>query len=217
MDKASKKQEPQNQYQEDNLKVLEHLDEEKYKDIRAIIKSVEYLENETKSRILFRIVEFSHFDEDIKILALNRLFDLSSEKINLYKNNITDFQSNTELIKSMFEYLLECNEDLSENYEMIRDFIYSISVRFDNEDVKEHIVVKALSLINKVLEMTLNARESDTITNPELIKRASLLREMAEKFIRKIQLTNEVKNVIEQINVVIDDISVYCSIDSLSI
>lgn len=216
MDKASKKQEPQNQYQEDNLKVLAHLDEEKYKDINAVIESVEYLENETKSRILFRIVEFAHFDEDIKMLALNRLFALSPEKINLYKNNITDFQSNTELVKSMFEYLLESKEDLSENYEMVRDFIYSISVHFDDEDVQEHMVVRALSLTNKVLEMTLNARESDTITNPELVKRASLLREMAEKFIRKIQLTNEVKNVVEQINAVIEDISLYCSIDSLS-
>ena len=174
------------------------------------------MENETKSRILFRIVEFAHFDEDIKMLALNRLFALSPEKINLYKNNITDFQSNTELVKSMFEYLLESKEDLSENYEMVRDFIYSISVHFDDEDVQEHMVVRALSLTNKVLEMTLNARESDTITNPELVKRASLLREMAEKFIRKIQLTNEVKNVVEQINAVIEDISLYCSIDSLS-
>ena len=99
---------------------------------------------------------------------------------------------------------------------MVRDFIYSISVHFDDEDVQEHMVVRALSLTNKVLEMTLNARESDTITNPELVKRASLLREMAEKFIRKIQLTNEVKNVVEQINAVIEDISLYCSIDSLS-
>lgn len=217
MDKASKKQEPQSQYQEDNLKVLAHLDEEKYKDISAVVESVEYLENETKSRILYKVVEFAYFDEDIKMLALNRLFALSKEKIELYKNNIAAFQSSPKLIKSMFEYLLECQEDLSENYEMVRDFIYSISVRFDNEDVQEHTVVKALLLTNKILEMTLNARESDVITNPELVKRASLLRDMAEKFMSKIQLTDEVKNVIEQINGVINDISLYCSIECLSV
>lgn len=215
MDKSSKKQEPKYQYQEDNLKVLSHLDEEKYKDISAVIEAIEYLENETKSRILYRIVEFGHFDEDIKILALNRLFALTAEKIDLYKNNIQAFQSNTELIKSMFEYLIECQEDLSENYEMVRDFIYSISVRFENEDVQEHTVVKALSLTTKVLEMTLSAREMDAITNPELVKRASFFRDMAEKFINKIQLTDEVKCVIENINGVIEDISTYCSIESL--
>ena len=173
------------------------------------------MENETKSRILYRIVEFAHFDEDIKILALNRLFALTAEKIDLYKNNIQAFQSNTELIKSMFEYLIECQEDLSENYEMVRDFIYSISVRFENEDVQEHTVVKALSLTTKVLEMTLSARELDAITNPELVKRASFFRDMAEKFINKIQLTDEVKCIIENINGVIEDISTYCSIESL--
>lgn len=216
MDKASKKQEPQAQYQEDNLKVLAHLDEEKYKDISAVVESVEYLENETKSRILYRIVEFAYFDEKIKMLALNRLFALTPKKIELYKNNIAVFQSEHELIKSMFDYLLVCQEDLMNNYEMVRDFIYSISVHFDNDEVQEHTIVKALTLTNKILVLTLNARETDTITNPELVKRASLLRDMAEKFMSKIQLTDEVNNVIDQINGVIDDISLYCTITPLN-
>lgn len=216
MDKASKKQEPQAQYQEDNLKVLAHLDEEKYKDISAVVESVEYLENETKSRILYRIVEFAYFDEKIKMLALNRLFALTPKKIELYKNNIAVFQSEPELIKSMFDYLLVCQEDLMNNYEMVRDFIYSISVHFDNDEVQEHTIVKALTLTNKILVFTLNARETDTITNPELVKRASLLRDMAEKFMSKIQLTDEVNNVIDQINGIIDDISLYCTITPLN-
>ena len=217
MDKASKKQEPQAQYQEDNLKVLAHLDEEKYKDISAVVESIEYLENETKSRILYRIMEFAYFDEKIKMLALNRLFALTPKKIELYKNNIAVFQSEPELIKSMFEYLLVCQEDLMNNYEMVRDFIYSISVHFDNDEIQEHTIVKALTLTNKILVLTLNARETDIITNPELVKRASFLRDIAEKFMSKIQLTDEVKNVIDQINGVIDDISLYCTITSLNI
>ena len=215
MDKSSKKQEPKYQYQKDNLKVLVYLDEEKYKDINAVIEALEYLENETKSRILYRIVGFAHFDEDIKILALNRLFALSAEKMDLYKNNIQAFQSNKELRKSMFRHLIECHEDLSDNYEEVRDFICSISVRYENEDVQERTVVEALSLIAKVLGMTLSAREMDAITNPELVKRASFLRDMAEKFKNKIQSTDEVKSVIENINGVIEDISTYCSIESI--
>lgn len=217
MDKASKKQEPQCQYQEDNLKVLTQLDEGKYKDIEAIIESIDYLEDETKSRILCRIIEFAHFDETIKTLALNHLFALSSDKMNLYKSNMQVFQSNAELIKSMFEYLLECQENLSENYEIVRDFIYSISVRADNEDVQEYTVVKALILTHKVLEITLSDRETDVITNSELDRRTKCLREMAEKFTGKVQLTDEVKCIIEKINGVIDDISTYCSIKLISI
>lgn len=72
-------------------------------------------------------------------------------------------------------------------------------------------------MIKKVLETTLNDRESDTIANPELLNRAKFLRKMAEKYIKMIQITNEVSNVIEQINGVIDDISLYGSIDTLSI
>lgn len=215
MDKSSKKQEAQSQYQEDNLKVLDHLDEEKYKDINAVIESIEYLENETKSRILYRIIEFAQFDEAIKILALKRLFGFSSDKINLYKNNIQVFQSNTELITSMLKYLLDCEDDFSDDYEMVRDFLYSISVRFDNGDVQEHTIVKAILLTNKVLEMTLADREKDVITNPELVKRANLLTNMIDKFMKKIQLTDEVRNLIEKTNNVIDDISTYCSIKSI--
>ena len=62
MDKSTKKQEPNEQYQDDALKILTQLDEVNYPGLDAVIESAEYLEDEAKRRILKRVVDFSLHD-----------------------------------------------------------------------------------------------------------------------------------------------------------
>lgn len=215
MDKSSKKQEPENQYQEDSIKVLIHLDEKNYKDIDAVTESLKYLEDEIKSRILYRIIDFAHFDISAKTAALNCLFGMSEEKFSLYKNNITIFQSNEKLISAMLEYLLECKDDFYDEYKLVLEFLYSNSIHLDKENVPGHLVTKEILLINRILKMTLDARMDGKITNSDVFNRANELRDLLEKFFKMLELTDEVKDLKEHSNEVIDEIDIYASIENI--
>lgn len=212
MDRTSKKQEPEEQYQSDSLKVLDQLDEEQFKDLCAVIRSAEYLENETKCRILNRIIEFSQSDEKIKIIAIGKIFALSSDKIKLYEQNTQIFQNNQELVEYMLDYLVNNERVIKEYYNLIRDFVFSISISMKNQNIGEQVASKGVNLVSKLLEQSLEEREFNNITNSELKKRAQLLIDLANKFIHKMQDMKEKQEYMDKINDVLEEVSIYCRI-----
>lgn len=220
MDRATRTQEPQHQYQEDGLKILAQLDEEHFKDLEAVMEAAEYLENETKCRVLERIVAFTQNEdvsgkESVKILAVERLFALSSQKFKFYQENEQLFQNHQVLMKAMLTYLLEDKAAMIGNYEPIRDFVYSISVSMETHDLAEQTVLKGADLVSELLFQSLNERELETISNLELEKRAQLLRSLAVKLIDRQQDEEKKANYIDQMNDLIDAVCLYCEVPKI--
>lgn len=210
MDRTPKKQEPKEEYQKDALNVLIHLDEEKNNSLHAVIESSKYLEDKAKCRVLSRMIDFAQDDEDIKILAIKKIFDISFEKIKLYKENTNIFQNSQTLIKSMITYLLNETYVIKENYELIRDFVKSISVFVENKDDTNQISYKAVELVNQLLALSSEERYLENITNFELEVRAKLLRNLAIVFTSKIEDIKEKQKYIKSINENLEDISTFC-------
>ncbi len=215
MDKTKKRQEPKEVYQADSLKVLTHLDEASNKDLYAVIKSVEFLEDETKCRILERIVAFSQNDTDIKDLALSIIFALTDDKLKLYEENENAFQNSQILIKAMINYLLDNKLAIKGHYEIVRDFIKSVSVAVEKQDYVEQIASKGIELIKELLFQSLDERDNEKITNSELESRTQLLGGLTKDFFSKISDPDRKEKYHKEINELIDDISIFCGSDIL--
>lgn len=215
LDKGKKKNEPDAKYQEDGLKILEKMNEEEYKDLFAVIESVEYVEDERKCRILERIINFAQNDNSVKVSAMRKLFALSEDKIKLYTENTQMVQNNEDLLKDMLMYLLENASVYSKEYELIKEFMYAIAVSADSKDMSEHIADKCLDLILNLLEFSLNEREQENITNAELEKKAGLLVEIANKFINRIEDEEKLMEHVQKTNECLDNISIYCYVEQL--
>ena len=215
MDKSSKKLEPREQYQDDALKVLTQLDEGKYQGLYAVIESAEFLENTAKCRILERIVDFSQNGDTIKIVAVNKIFDLVGDKIKLYESNAQIFQNNNMLIKSMIDYLLNDAKVVSTNYELVRDFMKSISVSVEQLENVEPIVCKGIALICLLFSISLEERENEKITNLELKTRVQFLRSLSLDFIKYIESTEGRIQKKNDINDMLSDVSIYCEVDEI--
>ena len=215
MDRTMKKQEPKEKYQEDSLKVLIHIDEAKFKDLYAVINSAEFLEDETRKRILERIVIFSQDDETVKNLAVSKLFALTDEKLKLYEENEHMFQNSRILIEAMLNYLINNKASITGSYEIVRDFIKSVSVTIGDQDSVEQIALKGIELTEELMFQSLGERESEIITNPELEVRTKLLSGVVSDFFSKISDPNEKAKYKNEVNVLIEDISVFCGTDIL--
>ncbi|EOS40104.1 hypothetical protein D3Z53_20005 [Lachnospiraceae bacterium] len=215
MDKSTKKQEPKEQYQDDALKVLTQLNEEKYQGLYAVIESAEFLEDTIKCRILRRIVDFSQNNEKVKIEAINKLFALSNEKIRIYEANTQIFQNEQILIKSMSTYLLDNVSVISGNYKLIRDFVKSVSVSIDNQEDTEQVAYMGIELVQLLLSISLDERDSEYITNPELATRTQFLTGLAVEFVGHIQDTEKREMVIEKVNETLDDIAIFCEVEEI--
>lgn len=215
MDKGKKKKEPEAKYQEDSLKILEKMNEEEYKDLFAVIESVEYVEDERKCRILDRIINFSQNDDAVRVSAMRKLFALHDNKIKLYTENTQMVQNNEELMKDMLMYLLEDTAIYGAEYELIKEFLYAVAVAADSKDMSAHIAEKCLDLVLNLLEFALNERDQENITNAELEKRAGLLIEIAEKFINRIEDEEKLMELVQNIDECLDNISIYCYVKPL--
>ena len=215
MDKTTKRQDPKELYQEDSLKVLTHLDEANHKDLYAVINSAEFLEDETKCRILERVVAFSQDDEDVKDLAISKIFALTDAKLKLYEENEHVFQNSPILIKAMINYLLDNKSAISGNYEIVRDFIKSVSVVIEEQESVEQIASKGVELTEELLSQSLDERDNEKITNPELEVRTQLLSGVISDFFSKISDPDKKKKYKDEINTLIEDISIFCGTDIL--
>lgn len=215
MDKSTKRQEPQSgSYQEDNLKLLAQLDEEHYKGLNAVIEAAEFLEDEIKCRILQRVVDFAQ-DNNIRIVAIRKIFALSDNKMGLYEENINIFQNNYDLVKAMILYLLKDSAIVDKKYEIVRDFVYSISVSMEIQGFMEQISASALDLVIKLIESSLQSRDNEEITNAELDKRSQMLRELAIKFISAIQDHEEHNKYRNLLNEYINEIAIFCTVEKI--
>ena len=215
MDKSSKKQEPDEQYQEDALKILNHLDEEKYRGLYAVIESAEFLEDRAKCRILGRIVDFSQNDDKLKSVAINKIFALSEDKIRLYEANTQIFQNDIDLMKSMISYLLDVPAVISDKYALIRDFVKSVSVSAMRLEDAEQVVYRGIELVCSLLSISLDNREREEITNPELGARAQFLRGLAQDFVNCMQNTEKRNQKINEVNDILNEIAIYCEVKEL--
>lgn len=215
MDKTTKRQDPKELYQEDSLKVLTHLYEANYKDLYAVINSAEFLEDETKCRILERVVAFSQDDEEVKDLAISKIFALTDAKLKLYEENEHVFQNSPILIKAMMNYLLDNKLAISGNYEIVRDFIKSVSVAIEEQESVEQISSKGVELTEELLSQSLDERDNENITNPELEVRTQLLSGVISDFFSKISDPDKKKKYKDEINTLIEDISIFCGTDIL--
>ena len=213
IEKTSKKQEPTEIYQSDSIKLITHLEERKYKGLEAIIESAKYLEDIIKNRVLRRIVDFAPNDDSIRINALKALFSSSSEKIELYKENTQLFQSQSDLITEMINYILDGITELSTEYDLIREFLSSISTSIERIEDTEPIAYKGLNIVADLLAVSLEERECENITNAELSNRVATLTTLAKKLLKRINDDSEEKQtVIDTLNYNLDDISIYCNV-----
>lgn len=216
MDQSTQIQEPTEQYQKDNLKILTHLDEEKYNGLLAVIESAEYLDNVTKCRVLESVIELAKNDTAIKTCALRKIFAISDDKLKFYHEHTQLFQSNEALIKVLLNYFIDNPSEATANYEISRDFLKSISVTIEKKDDWEAIAYKGIALVEKLLADALEKREAEAITNYELEARASILRSIVIRFLNRIKDNSERKqNCIEDINIRLEDIGIYCLINQI--
>ena len=216
MDQSANTQEPTEQYQKDNMKVLTQLDEEKYNGLFAVIESAEYLDNETKCRILERVIEIAKNDIELKTHSLRKIFAISDDKLKFYYENTQLFQSNETLIKALLNYFIDNPKEATANYEISRDFLKSISVTIEKKDDTESIAYKGIEVVDNLLADSLEKREAEVITNYELESRAQLLRNIAFRFINRIKENSDIKqDCIEYINIRLEDIGIYCQVSPI--
>lgn len=216
MDKSTKKQKPEEEYQEDAFKLLLHLDEAKYQGLYAVLESAEHLDATAKYRVLKRIYDFTQNDIECKALAIKKLFLLSTEKIGLYETYMQFFQSNLLLIKTMLEYLLDNRAIIKDHYELFRDYMTSLSITIDKQSDVEMIVQQSLDVIHQLLLDSFEAREEESITNSELEKRALSLRGLAISFAKRMQNKEGCIQRVDGFNkTIVEDVSVYCEIKEI--
>ena len=216
MDQSTKNQEAREQALIDGLKILNQLDEVNNSGLYAVIDAAEYLENEAKCRILGRLMEFAQSDEDIKIISLKKLFAASIDKMKLYEDNTYLFQNNSILIKEMLNYLISDCYIESVKYEVVRDFLKSISVTIDKRDDMEILAYAAIELADRLLQVLFEKRFDELITNIELETKSRFLRTVVLKLLNRIDNESEKKRIyIDRINVRLDDISIYTNISKV--
>lgn len=210
MDKTSKRQEAEETYQEDSLKILVNLDEAEYKNLHAVIESAEFLEDETKCRVLERVMAFPGNDGKVRNLAISRMFELTDDKLKLYEAYEHIFQNDKMLTGVMTDYLLKNRQVISGKYELVRDFIKSVSVSINTSDSVEQTSCRCIELIKELLSVSLEERDNETVTNRELGSRTQLLCGMLKDFFSKIADSGGKENFKKEINELLENISVYC-------
>lgn len=211
INKSSCKPQPVKLCQEDALKALVHLNEERHKDLYGIIYSSKYLEDSAKLRLLKRLITFSYDDSEIRNLAINSIFTLTEDKLTLYKENECIFLNDLNLMQSLIEHLNNnINIDIN-NYTTIIDCIKSLSIKlYQYTDIAQK-EFNLLNIIYNLLDFILKQRENEEITNSELTIQAQLL----------ICIAKDIKNIetqhdeIEKIRNIIESISIYCDIDKI--
>lgn len=210
MDKTTKRQEPKEEYQEDSLKVVINLDEENEKDLYAVIKAADSLENETACRILERVINFCQDDEAVKSLALSKIFSLADNKLLLYEENEHAFQNNMVLIDVLLDYLLKNKSALKVRYEIVRDFVKGISVFLKKQDNVEHVSSMAVELITELLSQSFEEFDYEKIKKSELEGRIPLLCGLVADLLSKITRQDEKEKYRKDVNNLLDDNSTLC-------
>ena len=125
------------------------------------------------------------------------------------------FQNSRILIEAMLNYLIDNKASITGSYEIVRDFIKSVSVTIGDQDSVEQIALKGIELTEELMSQSLGERESEIITNPELEVRTKLLSGVVSDFFSKISDPNEKAKYKNEVNVLIEDISVFCGTDIL--
>ena len=213
MDKYTKKIDPATSCQEDLLRIITNLDEEKYNGLMAVINSSEYLEDDTRIRILKRIVDFSHNDEQIRNYSLCKLFKLCDDKLTIYMENEHSFQNDYMLIIAMEEFIIASDDIINERYEMVRDFLKSISVSIASQrEQVDKIACYGNEIIRKAMAEALKARYNDELTNQELENRTRFLCSLIPGFMSKIEDLDCKNRNTSEITEALDEISIFCDV-----
>ena len=208
MDKSTNKPEAQEVWQEDSLKILNYLNEEAYKELYGVIDSSTNLDALTRCRILKRILHFSYESEDLSSLAINNLFEVTDEKLELYKKNEKIFLQNVSLIKSLLKYLVTITISVN-NCDIITDFLKIISIKIPREEALHKYSYHLIEVAAQLLIFNLDQRERETLTNSELRAQTYTLINIV---IEMIPLSAYNKNTIVKIKNTLDSISIYCDI-----
>lgn len=115
----------------------------------------------------------------------------------------------------MIDYLLNDDKVVSTNYELVRDFMKSISVSVEQLENVEPIVCKGIDLICLLFSISLEERENEKITNLELKTRVQFLRSLSLDFIKYIESTEGRIQKKNDINDMLSDVSIYCEVDEI--
>lgn len=208
MDKSTNKPEAQEVWQEDSLKILNYLNEEAYKELYGVIDAATNLDTLTRCRILKRILHFSYESEDLCSLAINNLFEVTDEKLELYKKNEKIFLQNVSLIKSLLKYLVTITISVN-NCDIITDFLKIISIKIPREEALNKYSYHLIEVAAQLLIFNLDQRERETLTNAELRAQTHTLINIV---IEMLPLSAYNKNTIVKIKNTLDSISIYCDI-----
>ena len=212
IEKYNKEHVIEKQYMKDNMELIVNFDEVQYDENHSLLNAIEHLEIKTKENVLNRLVLFTNYDLELKSMALERVFHLTNNKIQLYKDNQTLFQNNSILISGFLNYLLN---DFSGNYNMehyklIKQFIFSIHNNIEStEDAIRHQCIKII--INE-LNWLYNAKLNMRIRNNELYEEIKALGPLAVDFSISLLdvLTNEeFKKIKSEMNDVMENIGIY--------
>lgn len=209
MDRAVQRQEPQELYQEDALKILVHLDEKNNRDLFAVIHSVEFLDEAVQYRVLRRMADFAQNDEAVREVTINRLFELTDDKIKLYKENESVFQNSPILISAMIQYLLGNTSIIAHGDQFIQDFIQSVSVTLEHLNPAEEVACKVIELLQEFLSQSLAEREEERIRNTDLDERTRFANNLLPAFFEKVLDLEKRQRYRMRIADILEDIAIY--------
>lgn|GEM_PF-2456021 len=212
MDKSANKPQPYLEDQEDSLEVLVNLKEETYKDLEGVIHSAQYLDNAAKHRLLQRIILFSYDDDKIRNLAIGHIFDLTEDKLLLYKENERIFLNDIKLIEQLLHYLNDKNIINLDNQKTIVNFVKSISIKIGQSTELQVMASQLLDIIYHLLVFVLEQREKETITNLELTNQSQALINIVKDVV---SISNDQNEYINKFKNIIDSISIYGGINGL--
>lgn len=212
IEKYNKEHFIEKQYMKDNMELIVNLDEVQYDENDSLLNAIEHLELKTKESVLNRLVLFANYDLELKSIALERVFYLTNNKIQLYKDNQTLFQNNSILITRFLNYLLN---DFSghyniEHYKLIKQFIFSIYNHLDKQD--NTIRHQCIKIIINEFNWLYNAKLNMRIKNNELYEEVKALGPLAADFatsLSDVLSCEEYEDMKSKMNDVLDNIGIY--------
>lgn len=133
-------------YQKDALELIIHLDPREYRAIPAVINACHHINEETRRRILERLIAFAQDESDpSRILALRKLFDLEEDKWTFYQENKRAFQIDETLSEVFVNFLYEI--DFSDHeFDLYQD-VYKYLLASKNTKMKMETVEKVICIL----------------------------------------------------------------------